>query len=89
MSVLRRFLVVFALAGASCGFSEATVQCQRAGAHLVACCPGYDIKIVSCGQLSQETSQCVLDSSCSTISDNGFCDASTIGSLRETLCPSS
>lgn len=87
MPDLLRFWFVAAVALAGCGFSEATLQCQRAGAHLAACCPGFAIQMLSCGQLNEDTSQCVLASSCETLTDHGFCDAAQIEHLRESLCP--
>ncbi len=84
--MILRFALAAALALAGCGFSERDVQCQRAGAHLVECCPGLAVNRLSCNQFSELTSECILAASCEALVDNGFCDASQFDSVRMSFC---
>lgn len=85
MPNLRKLAVLAALALAGCGFSQKDLYCERAGGHLVECCPGYQIESIQCEQLRESDSRCIVALPCKTLVEGGYCDAGRLGALVD-LC---
>ncbi len=97
---------LFAVGGGACGVREDEFDCENAVARLAHCCPGFDTTQVDCSyspgcgnpypSIDPAQSNCILQSSCSSLQSAGVCDrAAMLSSGSETeitypsICPSS